>query len=360
MDEGCKKVLAADVGGTKSYLGLYLRKGDGGYDGLELLAEARYENSDYSSLDMVVSEFLASNLKGEGSKICCATFGVAATVLDNRCSMTNLSWKIDAARLATSFGFKKCTLINDLVAISFGITGLTPEDLHQLQAGQKRQGVRALIAAGTGLGEALLVDAGLDGGFIPVATEGGHADFAPTDEVQVELLGYLGKKYGHVSYERIVSGTALKDIYDFFRLKRNGAVDAELEARFVADSVGSVITEEALKGAGSGNADCIDTLTLFVTVYGAEAGNLALKSLPVGGLYIGGGIAPKILPAIERGFIDSFVAKGRFEDFMRSLPVYVVLNEKTGLLGAAIHASIAGITDKGKGTDKAGTGKTAQ
>ncbi|MBE9527816.1 MAG: glucokinase [Proteobacteria bacterium] len=351
MDEKCRKVLAADVGGTKSNLGLYLRKSEdkGGRAAVsvELLAEARYENSEYASFDEILREFLKEHLKGASSTICCATFGVAATVQKNRCTMTNLAWKIDAEELAASFGFHRCALINDLVALGWGVTGLGEEDLHPLQTSQNqtpKEGPRALLAAGTGLGEAILIGSDSEG-FAPLATEGGHTDFAPTDSVQVELLGFLSEKYGHVSYERVLSGSALKDIFYFFVQRRGGEADAEIEARFATEAPGAVITEQGQLDAG--DRDCKDALDLFVSVYGAEAGNLALKCLATGGVYIGGGIAPKILSALEGavdgidGFIESFVAKGRFEEFMRTLPVVVILNDKTALLGAAIHAATA-------------------
>lgn len=359
MDEKCKKVLAADVGGTKSNLGLYLRKSEpmsGDKDGrgsvsVELLAEARYENSEYASFDEILSEFLKEHLKGASSTICCATFGVAATIQDNRCTMTNLAWKMDAEVLKAAFGFHKCALINDLVALGWGVTGLCEKDLHPLQTPTEvqtpRDGPRALLAAGTGLGEAILIgsDTGDSIPFTPLATEGGHTDFAPTDSLQVELLGFLCEKYGHVSYERVLSGSALKDIFYFFVQRRGGEADAGIEARFATEAPGAVITEQGLMDAG--DRDCRDALDLFVSVYGAEAGNLALKCLATGGVYIGGGIAPKILPALEgrgdgtNGFIDSFVAKGRFEGFMRTLPVQVILNDKAALLGAALHAANA-------------------
>jgi glucokinase len=359
MDEKCKKVLAADIGGTKSNLGLYLRKsgpesGDKGGRGsvsVELLAEARYENSEYASFDEILSDFLKEHLKGASSTICCATFGVAATIEENRCTMTNLAWKIDAEALKAAFGFHRCALINDLVALGWGVTGLSDKDLHPLQTPPQvqtpRDGPRALLAAGTGLGEAILIGSGPGNAppFTPLATEGGHTDFAPTDTVQVELLGFLCEKYGHVSYERVLSGSALKDIFYFFVQRRGGKADVGIEARFVTEAPGAVITEQGQ--LDSGDRDCQDALDLFVSVYGAEAGNLALKCLATGGVYIGGGIAPKILPALDgrgvgkTGFIESFTAKGRFAEFMRTLPVQVILNDKTALLGAALHAATA-------------------
>lgn len=332
MDNGDEKlILAGDIGGTKSYLGLFISK-DGA---LTQIDEERYINKDFSSVEDVLVAF---KKRVGRRKITSSSLGVACPVVENRCTLTNMTWDIDAEELREVLGIPVLAVINDLVATGWGVKLLGTDDLYTLQEGYKRNGNAALIAAGTGLGEAILFGDGESS--FPSGSEGGHTDFAPRNDVEIELLNSLRAEYGHVSYERILSGPGLKTLYDFFRARSGKPVPERMEKRFVSgESAASVVSSEALSG---GDEEAIASLKLFISIYGAEAGNLALKSMATAGVYIGGGIAPKILDAIKADstFIDSFTDKGRFKEFMERLPVYVILNEKTALLGAALHASL--------------------
>lgn len=323
-----KTLLAGDVGGTKTFMGLFRLSGLS----LELLRSASYDNSRFSGFDSVVVDFL----EGSGQvKIDAASFGVASPVVEGRGTLTNLHWVIDSSDLAERSGVGKVSLINDLVATAWGAGVLSEDDFNTLQGGVERPGNSALIAAGTGLGEATIFRDGST--FIPSASEGGHADFAPRNAIEIELLEYLIGLWGHASYERVLSGPGLVNIYNFFKNKRGGAEPESLSERIRKEGAAQVISEE---GLNRGDRNCADALDLFVSIYGAEAGNLALRSLAVGGVYVGGGIAPKILPALKRGsFIKAFREKGRFEGLLSEVPVKVILNEKTALFGAAVYAS---------------------
>lgn len=319
-------VLAGDVGGTKTYLGLFSRAGAS----LKAVRHGGFVNSRYSRIEDVISVFLE-----KGEKIESACFGVACQIEGNRGEMTNRDWVVDGDYIARAFAIGRVELINDLVATGWGVSLLEPGDIKVLQAGEERDGNRALIAAGTGLGEAILFWEGTR--HIPSASEGGHTDFAPATPAQAGLLGYLKEKHGgHVSYERVVSGPGLESIYRFLSEGREKETPARLKARLDVEDVSSVVSEEALGGT---DPVCKEALDMFLAVYGAEAGNLALKSLPVGGLFVGGGIAPKILKAFEGpAFIEAFRDKGRFSGLLSRIPVYVILNDRTGLMGAARRA----------------------
>lgn len=321
-------ILSGDIGGTKTYLALFsLRDGV-----LEAVREGAYQNDRYSGPEEVLRDFLRV---GEARAIESASFGIACPVVGNRCVLTNLNWTVDGNAMKGTFGLKKLTLLNDLESIGWGVELLSPHDFLVLQQGISRQGNAALIAAGTGLGEAILFWNGST--HVPSASEGGHTDFGPKNPGEAELLDFLMKKYGHVSYERIVSGMGIENIYEFMRAKKNGGEPEWLKERFAAEGVAPVVSEEGMKGS---DKDCVEALRMFVSVYGAEAGNLALKSLATHGVYIGGGIAPKIIDALSDGtFLNAFEDKGRFRDFMKTIPVRVILNDRTGLIGAANHAA---------------------
>lgn len=325
---GERLVLSGDIGGTKTYLALFSYR-----DGvLDAVREGAYQNDRYSGPEEVLRDFLRV---GEARAIEAASFGIACPVVGNRCVLTNLNWTVDGNAMKGTFGLKRITLINDLEAIGWGVDLLSPQDLYELQAGVSRQGNAALIAAGTGLGEAILFWNG--SAHVPSASEGGHTDFGPKDPLEAELLSFLMKKYGHVSYERIVSGMGLENIYEFLRAREDGGEPEWLRQRFETEGVAPVVSEEGMKGS---DKHCKDALHMFVSVYGAEAGNLALKALATRGVYIGGGIAPKIIEALSDGtFLAAFEGKGRFADFMRTIPVRVILNDRTGLIGAANHAA---------------------
>ncbi len=324
-------LLAGDVGGTKTFMGLFRLAGEG----LELLRSESYENKMFGDFETVVAGFLEKGGPVSPVSIEAASFGIACPVVENRGTLTNLHWVIDSFELAGRFGIEKVGLINDLVATAWGTGVLSEDDFHTLQAGVARPGNSALIAAGTGLGEATIFR---DGQYsVPSASEGGHADFAPRTSVEIELLEYLIGLWGHASYERALSGPGLVNIYNFLKSRRGGREPDRLSVRMREEGGAQVVSEEALSG---GDRNCVDALDLFISIYGAEAGNLALRSMAIGGVYVGGGIAPKVLPALNRGsFIKSFRQKGRFEGLLSEIPVKVILNEKTALFGAAVYAS---------------------
>lgn len=314
-------ILAGDVGGTKTLLALFDASAP-----LSPIREATYPSGEFGSLAEILRRFL----EGSRAKLQGACFAVAGPVLEGTSRPTNLPWELAEAELAALLG-TRVRLLNDLQGTGYGILTLAPEESVTLQAGVARQGNMAVIAAGTGLGEAILVR---DGEWHHVlASEGGHADFAPRDELEMALLGYLRREFGHVSYERLLSGPGLQNIYRFLRDSGVAPEPEWLRARLAAEDPAAVISEV---GLAAGHPLCVRALDLFVSVYGAEAGNLALKAFAVGGVFVAGGIAPKILPKLQGGgFIAAFVAKGRLSGLMRSLPVRVVLNPRVALIGAA-------------------------
>lgn len=319
-------ILAGDIGGTKAHLALFPDGADARHPALE----ERVPTNGSPSLDDLLAGFLART----GARPARVVLGIAGPVADNRCITTNLPWQVDGGALTERLG-APVTLINDLEATGRGLATLGPADLHVLQPGAKGAGNRALIAAGTGLGEAILH---VDGdGWRPLASEGGHTDFGPRDAFEDELLGWLRAKYGHVSYERILSGPGLADLYRFCRDTGRGDEPAAVAARFdEAAEPAAVVTETALDGSC---ARARLALGRFVEIYGAEAGNLALKALALGGLFVGGGIAPRILTALGDGaFVRTFLDKGRLRPVLTRIPVCVVLDPKTAVWGAAAHA----------------------
>ena len=323
-------LLVGDVGGTKTVLALYE---DQGHD-LVCIRDATYPSREHATFEEIVRQFLAD---GPQVSLSAGCFGVAGPVINGRCETTNLPWELEERELAHRIGAPRAKLLNDLEAAAYGMPFLKPEETCFLSSGENahRQGNVAIIAAGTGLGEAFLY---WDGKYHhPVASEGGHADFAPRSDQEIELLRYLRKKYqGHVSYERVLSGPGFLNIYSFLRDTGFAPESAELKARLEADNPNVVISELGLAGA---DPLCAATLELFAGIYGSEAGNLALKCVAVGGLYVGGGIAPKILPALQTGtFMRNFVEKGRFSELLSNMPVRVALNPRAPLLGAAHYA----------------------
>jgi glucokinase len=305
-------ILAGDVGGTKVHLALY-------------------EFKDYSGLEEIVKEFLA----GETATAAC--FGVPGPVRDGRLRLTNLPWTLDSRELAANLGIGHIFLINDLEANGYGVAELAPDQIYTLSEGDPSQvGNRALLAAGTGLGEAMLIWNGHS--HVPYPSEGGHADFSPRNEDEIDLLRYLKQKYnGRISFERVVSGMGLTGIYEFLREVR-GMEEPNWLAAQIAAAVdpNSVITEMALAAKSE---ICEKALDMFVSAYGAEAGNMALKILSVGGVYIGGGIAPRILEKLKDGtFLKAFTDKGRLSQLLINMPVRIVLESRAALMGAAACA----------------------
>ena len=258
-------------------------------------------------------------------------------MVEGQVKTPNLPWVVNAAKITQTCKLSSVALLNDLEAAAYGIFTLQPQELLSLNEGTpRRPGNKVLIAAGTGLGEATLYDDGRD--YHPSASEGGHADFAPRNETEIDLLRYLIKKFGRVSYERVVSGPGLANIYEFLRDGGRMEEPAWLKEKIAAaEDISAAIAQEALAGS---SAVCVKALDLFVSVYGAEAGNLALRGKATGGVYIGGGIAPKIVDKIKDGtFMRAFVDKGRYRDFLSGIPVRLILNDQAALQGAAFYAT---------------------
>jgi len=324
-------ILAGDIGGTKTHLALFPSGGSPRRPALDRI----YPSHDHASPDRLVQAFL-EEANARPTRV---VLGIAGPVVDNRADITNLPWAVDGRALGASLG-AEVRLINDLEATGWGVSTLEPNDLAALHVPARRDGVAprgncALIAAGTGLGEALLVWNGRD--WTPSPSEGGHSDFGPRDGLEEELLRWLRARYGHVSYERVLSGPGLVDLYRFFRDTGRGVEPDEIRARFdAAEDPAAVVTEAAR--AGSCERARL-TLERFCEIYGAEAGNVALKFLAVGGVYVSGGIAPRILAALRQGgFERAFLDKGRLQGVVERIPVQVVLDPATALWGAAAVA----------------------
>ena len=319
-------ILAGDVGGTKVHLALY----DFSNGKLAYTRDQRYPAKDYSGLEEIVKEFLGAE------KVTAACFGVPGPVRDGRLRLTNLPWTLDSRELSTNLEIGNVFLINDLEANGYGVAELSADQIYTLSEGDASQtGNRALLAAGTGLGEALLIWNGRT--HTPHPSEGGHTDFAPRNEDEIDLLRFLKQKYnGRISYERVISGMGLTNIYEFLREVRGVDEPVWLAERIANEDPNAVITELALAGKSE---ICEKTLDMFVSSYGAEAGNLALKLLSVGGVYIGGGIAPRILEKLKDGtFMKAFTDKGRLSQLLINMPVRVILESRAALLGAAAYA----------------------
>ena len=319
-------ILAGDVGGTKVHLALYdFKEGK-----LEYARDERYPAKDYAGLEEIVKKFLG------GAKVDAACFGVPGPVRNGRLRLTNLPWTLDSRELSTSLGITHVFLINDLEANGYGVAELAPDQIFTLAEGDASQvGNRALIAAVTGLGEGLLIWNGH--GHVPYPSEGGHSDYAPRNEDEIDLLRFLKQKYdGRISFERVVSGMGLTNVYDFLSEVRGVEVPKWLGVRMAAEDPNAVITECALAAKSE---ICEKALNMFVSAYGAEAGNLALKVLSVGGVYVGGGIAPRILEKLKDGtFMKAFTDKGRLSQLLINMPVRIILESRAALLGAASYA----------------------
>ncbi len=321
-------ILAGDIGATNTRLALF----DGTTERSDPIAEQIYASHDYPGLEAIASEFV----REANASITSACFGVAGPVKDGRSSTTNLAWFVDSRDLARDLRLPFVALLNDLEASAHGLPWLRPDEIIVLQEGAPdAAGHRALIAAGTGLGEAGLYWDGRR--HRPFATEGGHASFAPSDEVEIDLLRHLIRRFDQVSWERVLSGPGLVNIYSFLRDSGRGEEPSWLADEISSGEPAAVISTVALAGR---SRLCSDALDLFVTLYGAEAGNLALKVMATGGVYVGGGIAPKILPRLRGpAFVKAFVAKGRMRPLLEAMPVRVVLNDSLALLGAARYAA---------------------
>jgi glucokinase len=320
-------VLAGDIGGTKTRLARVEVSGTQA----TITGEREFSSADYATFDELLAEFMAT-----AGAIQSAAFGVAGPVHNDTVQTTNLPWRIEAAALRKRFGFANCHLLNDLEATAYGLPALQADDVFTLHAGKPdAHGNRAIIAAGTGLGEAGLFWDGHT--HRPYATEGGHASFAPRDALEFDFAQHLHQRFGHVSWERVVSGMGIPDLYDFLLARQD-----EHTPGWLADAMQSQGKAAAIANAAASERDalCAETMHRFIGLYGAEAGNLALKAMSSGGLYIGGGIAPKILPLLESGtFLDAFFDKGRMRPLLEAMPLRVILNDRAALYGPALFAA---------------------
>jgi glucokinase len=333
-------ILAGDIGGTKTNVALL--ETDGGNIGA-VVAQSQFVSAAYDSLDAILQEFVAQH----GAAVRCASFGIAGPVVDGEVITPNLKWKVSGKSVAATLGLPSVGLINDLEATAYGIGELTPEKFVTLNEVNEEPGThRALIAAGTGLGMAGLYCSGTH--YHPIPSEGGHSELAARNDLEIALLQYLRQKYadtpsqGHVSAERVLSGTGLLNCYTFHRDTGRATPPAGFDEEVTT-------AEAAKKGNGAGvvskaaleqtNEISVQALDLFTTIYGAVAGNLALTFVAKGGFYVGGGIAPKIVAKLKDGvFMKAFTEKGRLSGLAASMPVRVILDDKTALYGAARHA----------------------
>lgn len=315
-------ILAGDVGGTKTHVALFDPK-----RARDWIVDAKYKSAEFSSLHQIILQFLK---KHPGHQITHACFGIAGPIREQTCRATNFPWIIDAEVVKKETGIPHLTLINDLEANAYGIQILRDDEFFCLNPGKLSKGNKALIAAGTGLGEAGLYWDGTC--FHPFASEGGHCSFAAENDLEMRLLLYLNKKFGHVSYERILSGPGLYNLYRFIIDEEIEKEKKDVKIAIQTLDPAKVITEMALKNHCP---VCFQALKLFVSIFGSESANLVLKMLAVGGLYIGGGIAPKILPYLKKSdFMERFIEKGRFKQLLLGIPIQIILNENTALLGA--------------------------
>ncbi len=351
-------ILAGDIGGTKIHLGLF----DWVKERVDPVREDILYTADYESLEDAITEFLEESASGDSDEeefpekpeeedasesktsdpptdftISAACFGVPGPVLNNTCKTTNIPWTVSGDKLAEFLKVPQVKLLNDLEATGIGLLLLRPdefEDLNPNAPSPPPDGTRALLAAGTGLGESILFWTGKEYHICP--SEGGHTDFAPNNDLEIELLRYLRTSYLHVSYERVLSGPGLHLIYQYLRDTKKNEPTWFSEKLPTGDAA-ALIAEAGLQKKPE---ICYQALQTFVSIYGAEAGNMALKTLARGGVYLGGGIAPKILPALkEEAFLKAFLGKGRYKRLLSTIPVRVILNPQTALLGAASIAA---------------------
>jgi glucokinase len=320
-------ILAGDIGGTKTHLGLFRAVGPD----LAPIRDCVYHTSEFESLEAACAAFLGEDDRNDDIGAAC--FGVPGPVIDGVSHATNVSWNMTQAAIAESIGGFPTRLMNDLEVTAYSLPHLKESDVAVLHRGEVRSDRAniAVIAAGTGLGEAALIST--PSGYFAVASEGGHSDFAPRGAEQCELLDFLAREFEHVSYERVLSGPGLHNVYRFVVASRPGPEPEWLAARMRTEDPSAVIGESAIAGR---DARCVHALELFTAIYGAEAANLALKYLAVGGVFLCGGIAPKILPYLERGgLVAAYLDKGRLRSMLERFRVSVSLNQSAALIGAA-------------------------
>jgi glucokinase len=335
-------LLAGDVGGTKTLLGVFAPAPERP----RAVEIGEFVTLDYDGLEPMVREFLkAQNI--EPRRIDAACFGVAGAVTEQVARLTNVPWVVDATMVTERLGVRRAQVINDLVALAYGVPLLEGEELATLQQGIRLpDGNAAVIAAGTGLGEALLHN--VDGRFVPAASEGGHADFAARTPREMEMVIELTRVFGRVGVEHVISGPGLVNIYQFTHdsfgagptITPNSIAPARLCEGVGGDPFVNHLPARISRSAQEGRCTrCVEAMNIFLSAYGAEAGNVALRCVATAGVYVGGGIAPKILPALQSGlFLDAFRAKEPMADLVATMPIAVILNPEAGLLGAAVHA----------------------
>jgi glucokinase len=320
------KVLAGDIGGTRIRFAIIDVQGQ--------RLKPEYEQSllsrDYASLEPVLEKFAAA----AGLPFDAVCLGIAGPVIDGRCIATNLPWKIDAERIRSILSLQSVSLINDLAANALGIRALSEQDFFMVNPGRPNSaGNACIIAAGTGLGEAGMFWDGQQ--YQPFPSEGGHCDFAPATDFDFRLHRFLADRYGHVSWERVVSGMGIVNLFEFLCHENSEPEPQWFVLEKEHGDAASAISNAALR---EGNPRCVETMRLFLRYYGAEAGNLALKTMASGGVYIGGGIAPKLVQLFgPSNFLEALCAKGRMQSLLQDMPVKVILNDKTALFGAALH-----------------------
>jgi glucokinase len=322
-------ILAGDIGGTNTRLALF--EADGGP--VRLVGAQDFRNAQYTALKPLVEDFL----RDKPGKVKLGCFGVAGPVVERQARMSNLAWALQEEDLAREFAFDRVLLLNDLYACAYGIGQLPESDFVALNptAVAALGGSKGVVAAGTGLGEAAIVWTGTQ--YVPLPSEGGHCSFAPNGVLQTELLQWLAEKFGHVSVERVLSGQGLLNIYEFLRDSGKESESPELKAQIAsAKDAAAEISRAGLAGSARIAAAAVE---IFAQIFGAEAGNLGLKFFATGGVYLGGGIAPKMLAALQKPeFLEAFLAKGRMRELLERIPVSVVMNQYTGLIGAAAYA----------------------
>lgn len=319
-------LIAGDIGGTKTLLALYAP--DAGVR--RPVAETEYHSADYASLEPMVREFLAAS----GQTATAACFDVAGPVVAGRAHLTNLPWNLEEASLQAGLGLRQVTLLNDLKAVAYAVPFLNGDELHTLNAGKPTpNGPIAVVAPGTGLGEAFLVWGGK--GYVACSSEGGHASFSPANVRQMALWTYLAAKFGHVSTERVCSGPGIANIYDFLRDESPEAETAAFAAQLAQAHDRTPVISKAAEQDPAGQPLCVAALDLFIDILGDEAGDLALTVMATGGVYIGGGIAPRMIPHLSNGaLLRAFTAHGRMSELLAAMPVQIITSQ-AALLGAA-------------------------